>query len=98
MLRAACRSVFSSRRTRLSAARVGVVAVSQVIEDVVETEYVLLMVHSALSSKNTPSLSRLAHAIRVMPRMYGVAVACVVVRPCVMSRLPARVLQVPQEL
>ena len=41
----------------------------RVIEDLVETDYTVVIVNGAISSKNTPSFAHIARAIRIMPRM-----------------------------
>jgi hypothetical protein len=42
----------------------------RVIEDIVETDYSVVLVNGPISSKNTPSFAHIARAIRVLPRMY----------------------------
>jgi hypothetical protein len=49
----------------------------RVIEDIVESEYSVLLVNGPLSTKNTPSFGRIAHAIRVLPRSYVTAISAV---------------------
>ncbi len=39
----------------------------RVIEDVVETDYTVVLVNGAICSKNTPSFGRVARALRIMP-------------------------------